>query len=160
VAARLPMALDGTWMAAASAHERSVRMPVPSSVDEYLTTVPEPYRAALLELRETIRAVVPEATETISYRIPTVKVSGRSLVAYAAFKDHCSLFPMSMSVIAAHERQLAPYRAHKGTIHFTPERPLPKPLVRRLIRARLAEIAARTKTGRTKAGSSPAAPRV
>jgi len=115
-----------------------------TTVDQYLAEVPEPSRTALDQLRETIRSVAPDATETISYRIPTFKYRGRSLVAYGAFKGHCSLFPMSMSVIDAHEEELRPYRAAKGTIHFQPDQLLPKALVRKIIKERMKEIIART----------------
>jgi uncharacterized protein YdhG (YjbR/CyaY superfamily) len=64
-------------------------------VDEYLARVPEEARAALEKLRKTVMAAVPEATETISYGIPAFKLHGRSLVWYAAFKNHCSFFPLS-----------------------------------------------------------------
>jgi len=110
------------------------------NVEDYLASVSGPARAALQSLRDTIRAAAPDATETISYRIPTFKFGGRSLVAYAAFRSHCSLFPMSMSVIDALEQELMPYRASKGTIHFQPDHPLPKALVRKIIKARVAEI--------------------
>src|SRR6266700_907361 len=83
------------------------------TVDEYLAGVPEPARSTLNKIRATIRSVVPpEATEAISYRIPTFKYKG-SLLAYAAFKNHCSLFPMSLAVIAAFQDELAGFQTSK-----------------------------------------------
>jgi uncharacterized protein YdhG (YjbR/CyaY superfamily) len=114
-----------------------------TSVDDYLAGVSEPSRTALQRLRETIRAMVPEATEAISYQIPTVKLRGRSFVAYAAFKDHCSLFPMSMAVIDSHRRELKRYLASKGTLQFQPHKPLPEPFVESIVRARVAEVTTR-----------------
>ncbi len=114
------------------------------TVDEYLAAVPPDARSALEKLRATIRAVVPDATEVISYQIPTFRHRG-SLVAYAAFKDHCSFFVMSPAVIKAHEKALARYVTSKGTIQFAAEEPLPPALVRRLVKARIAENEARGK---------------
>ena len=118
-------------------------MAAPASVEEYLATLPEGSRAALEELRKTIRAAAPDATETISYQMPAFKDHGRLLVSYAAFKDHCSLFPMSVKVIEAHREELEPYHTGKGTIRFHADKPLPAGLVRTLVRARIEENAAR-----------------
>ncbi len=114
------------------------------TVDEYLAAVPPDARAALERLRATIRAVVPDATEVISYQIPTFRHRG-SLVAFAAFQDHCSFFVMSPAVMKAHEKELARYDTSKGTIHFPAEKPLPAALVRKLVKARIAENEARGK---------------
>jgi uncharacterized protein YdhG (YjbR/CyaY superfamily) len=118
-------------------------MDEPSSVEAYLAALPEEQRAALEDLRATIRAAAPDATEVISYGMPAFKAHGRSLVGYAAFKDHCSLFPMNSALIARFADDLKPYSTSKGTIRFTVDRPLPKALVRKLVRARLAENEAR-----------------
>jgi uncharacterized protein YdhG (YjbR/CyaY superfamily) len=111
----------------------------PSSVDAYLAALPEPQRAALEKLRTTIRAAAPEATEAISYQMPAFKDRGRFLVSYAAFKDHCSLFPASDAVMEELGRELEPYFSGRGTLRFTPEKPIPARLVRRIVKARLAE---------------------
>jgi len=118
-------------------------MAAPTSVEEYLAALPEESRAALEKLRKTIKAAAPEATETISYQMPAFKDHGRLLVSYAAFKDHCSLFPMSMAVIEAHNEELEPYRAGKGTIRFRAGTPLPAALVKKIVKARIEENAAR-----------------
>lgn len=115
----------------------------PKSVDDYLRRLPDAPRGALETLRATIRAAAPDAIETISYGIPTFRAHGRALVAIASFKDHCSLFPMSYAVVAAHRDELAPHLSGKSTIRFTPDRPLRAALVKRIVTERLAENAAR-----------------
>ncbi len=118
-------------------------MDAPTAVDEYLAALPAEFRIALEKLRKTIRAAAPDATEAISYQMPAFKHQGRSLVAYAAFKDHCSLFPMSTKVIAAYKEELEPFLAGKGTIRFRPDKPLPAALVRKIVKARVEENAGR-----------------
>ena len=118
-------------------------MDKPSSVEEYLATLPDDQRAALERLRATIRAAAPEATEAISYQMPAFKDHGRSLVCYAAFKDHYSLFPMSTRVIDAHREELGRHVTGKGTIAFRFDEPFPTALVRKLVKARLQENATR-----------------
>jgi uncharacterized protein YdhG (YjbR/CyaY superfamily) len=108
-----------------------------ASVAAYLRAVPPAPRAALQKLRKTIKAVAPEATEGISYGIPMFKHHGM-LVGYAAFKNHCSLF-MSTHVTASLRKAVAPYVASKGTIRFTADKPLPATLVRKLVKARIAQ---------------------
>jgi uncharacterized protein YdhG (YjbR/CyaY superfamily) len=109
------------------------------TVDEYLAGTPEPARAALQHIRAVIQAVVPkETTEVISYGIPMFKFNGM-LVGYAAFKKHCSLFPTGSGVLDRFEKELKGYRTSKGTIHFTPEKPLPDGLVKKIVKARVAE---------------------
>jgi uncharacterized protein YdhG (YjbR/CyaY superfamily) len=109
-------------------------------VDDYLADVPDDARAALEKLRKTIRAAAgPKAVEGFSYGIPAFKLNGRPLVAYAALKNHCSFFPMSPAVIEAHRKDLSSYETAKGTIRFTADRPLPSVLVRKLVKARVAE---------------------
>ncbi len=112
-------------------------------VDEYMASLPEEQRAALEKLRGTIKAAAPHATETISYQMPAFRDGDRLLVSYAAFKDHCSLFPMSLKVIDDHRDELEPYLSGRGTIRFLPDGPLPAALVRKIVKERLAENAAR-----------------
>ncbi len=118
-------------------------MSEPDSHDEYLARFPERQRKVLQALRETIRAAAPEATETISYRVPTFRVGRRNLVHYAGFTDHCSFFPGSAATTDTFAEELGPYRTGRGTIHFTVEAPLSADLVTRIVKARLAEEAAR-----------------
>jgi uncharacterized protein YdhG (YjbR/CyaY superfamily) len=114
-----------------------------TSVEDYLAALPEAPRAALEKLRATIRAAAPDATETISYQMPAFKQDGRFLVSYAAFKDHCSLFPASYAVMEELGEDLAPYISGKGTIRFTVRKPLPSALVKKIVKLRLRENAAR-----------------
>ena len=112
---------------------------VPTNIDEYLADVPEPARTTLNKICATIRSAVPsEATETISYRIPTFKYKG-GLVAFAAFSKHCSLFPMSYAVINEFKHELKNSHTSKGTIQFPLDKPLPSALVRKMVKARIAE---------------------
>jgi uncharacterized protein YdhG (YjbR/CyaY superfamily) len=85
----------------------------------------------------------PEATETIAYQMPAFKDHGRFLVSYAAFKDHCSLFPASYAVIEALGEELKPYFSGKGTIRFQAHKPLTAALVKKIVKARIEENAAR-----------------
>ncbi|HTD22001.1 MAG TPA: DUF1801 domain-containing protein [Terriglobales bacterium] len=108
------------------------------NVDEYIAGLPEPARGTLNKMRATIRsAVPPEATETISYGIPAFKHK-RVLVWFAAFSNHCSLFPTA-SVIEAFKDELKGFTKSKGTIHFATDKPLPTALVKKLVKARVAQ---------------------
>jgi len=121
----------------------------PKDIDEYLASVPEPARTTLSKVRAAIRsAVPPEATEAIAYGIPTFKYKG-SLLAFAAFKNHCSLFPMSMAVIATFKNELKGFHISKGTIRFPQDKPLPAALLKKMVKARIAqnEERARRKSG-------------
>jgi uncharacterized protein YdhG (YjbR/CyaY superfamily) len=110
----------------------------PKNVDEYLAGVPEPARSTLNKIRAAIRsAVPPEAAEAISYGIPMFKYKG-PLVWFAAFSNHCSLFPTA-SVIKAFKNELKGFSTSKGTIHFPTDKPLPTALVRKLVKARIAQ---------------------
>ena len=110
----------------------------PKNFDEYLAGVPEPARNTLNRMRAAIRsAVPPEATETISYRIPAFKHK-RVLVWFAAFSNHCSLFPTA-SVIEAFKSELKGFSTSKGTIHFPTDKPLPTALIKKLVKARVAQ---------------------
>ena len=112
---------------------------VPKNVDEYLAGVPEPARSTLNKIRAAIRsAVPPEATETISYRIPAFKYKG-VLVWFAAFSDHCSLFPTA-SVVEAFRKELKGFPTSKGTIHFPTDKPLPAALIKKMVKMRVAQI--------------------
>lgn len=112
---------------------------IPKDIDEYLAGVPEPARGTLQKIRAAIRVAAPEATETISYGMPTFKYK-RPLMAFAAFSNHCSLFPMSGSVIAAFKKELKAFYTSKGTLRFPMDKPLSAALVKKLVKARVAEI--------------------
>jgi len=111
----------------------------PKNVDEYLAGVPEPARSTLTRIRAIIRsAAPPEATEAISYGMPTFKHKG-SLLAIAAFSRHCSLFPMSLAVIEKFKNELKGFHTSKGTLQFPMDKPLPAALVKKLVKERVAE---------------------
>jgi uncharacterized protein YdhG (YjbR/CyaY superfamily) len=121
---------------------KSERAAAPKTVDEYMASVPPKFRTALQRLRKTIKATAPEAEEVISYGMPAFRKDG-TLVYYAAFTDHCSFFVGSPKVRRQFAAQLKPFAGGKGTFRFTPEHPLPAALVARIVKARLAENAAR-----------------
>ncbi len=119
-------------------------MASPTNVDEYLATVPADRRRVLEEMRKTVAAAAPEATETIAYDMPAFRSdSGQFLVSFAAYKHHYSLFPASGAVVEALGDALAPYLSGKGTIRFPADQPVPADLVTRVVKVRLAEVAAR-----------------
>jgi uncharacterized protein YdhG (YjbR/CyaY superfamily) len=111
-------------------------------VAAYLAALPDDQRALLEDLRRAILAAAPGATEQISYGMPAFKVDGRFLVSYSAFRHHCSLFPASGQVLAMLGAEVEPFFAGKGTLRFTPDRPLPPDLVARIVAIRLEEAAA------------------
>ncbi|MGI0038566.1 MAG: iron chaperone [Nitrososphaera sp.] len=117
--------------------KRSTRVK-PESVDDYLAVLPDDKRAALAKLRKLIQAAAPNATEVISYQIPVYKYHGM-LVGFAAFKNHCSFFVMSPSVMNAYAEELEKYDGAETTIHFTADKPLPIALVKKLVKARILE---------------------
>jgi len=111
----------------------------PKTVDQYLAAVPEPARKTLEKIRATIRsAAPPEATETISYGMPAFKHKG-VLVWIAAFANHCSLFPTA-AIIEKFKSELKAYTISKGTIQFPTDKPLPAALVKKIVKARVAQI--------------------
>lgn len=114
----------------------------PKTADEYSEGLPPKFRTTLRRLRATIKAAAPGADEVISYGMPAFRQNGM-LVYFAAFKDHCSLFVASDAVRRQFARELKPFMAGKGTLRFTPDRPLPADLVTRIVKARVAENAAR-----------------
>jgi uncharacterized protein YdhG (YjbR/CyaY superfamily) len=110
----------------------------PKTIDEYLSRVGADKRPALEALRRTIRAAAPDAEECISYQLAAFRLNGM-LVAFGATANHCAFYPMSASTIAAHKDDLEGYDTSKGTIRFQPDKPLPASLVRKLVKARIAE---------------------
>jgi uncharacterized protein YdhG (YjbR/CyaY superfamily) len=111
----------------------------PKTVEDYLAGIPEPAFSTLKHLRAVIRSVVPkETTEIISYGIPMFKFRGM-LVGYAAFKNHCSLFPTGSGVIERFAKELRNHSTNKGTIRFPADHPLPDALLKKIVKARVAE---------------------
>jgi uncharacterized protein YdhG (YjbR/CyaY superfamily) len=113
-----------------------------NDVDRYLEGLAEEPRKALEKLRKQIRAAAPGAGEGLSYGIPAFKLGGRPLVAYASLSKHCSFFPMSPAVLEAHLAQLEGFETSKGTIRFQVDKPLPAALVKKIVKARIAELEA------------------
>jgi uncharacterized protein YdhG (YjbR/CyaY superfamily) len=111
----------------------------PATIDGYLTGVSADKRAALEKLRKTIKSAAPKAEECISYQIPAFRFEGKLLVGFCAATKHCSFFPMSSSMIAAHIDELGDYETSKGTIRFQADRPLSAAFVRKIVKARIAE---------------------
>ena len=129
-----PRAHRGKLRRAAAAPRRA-----PKNVDDYLSRVPDSTRSTFTALRAAIRSAVPaDAVETISYGIPAIKSKG-VLVWFAAFSDHCSLFPTA-SVIQAFKSELKNFSTSKGTIHFPLHKRLPTALIKRMVKARVAEF--------------------
>ena len=126
------------------------------AVEAYLAGVGEPARSALEKLRAQIRAAAPEAVEYIGYGIPCFK-QGRALVSYAAARNHCSFFAMSPAVMAQFGDEFAGYGTSKGTIRFDPKKPLTATLVKRIVKARLAENAELDAKAKAKRKARPAA---
>jgi len=108
------------------------------TVDEYLAPLPKDVKAALEDLRRVIKAAAPEAEEVISYQMPAYKHKGL-LVFFAAFKDHCSFFVGGRSILKTIGKDLEKYDTSGTAIHFTPENPLPASLVKKIVKARIAE---------------------
>ena len=108
-------------------------------IDAILGGLPADQRAALQHLRETIARTAPDALEAMSYGAPAFRYLDHPLVSYAAAKAHCAFYVMSPDVIVNHEADLEGFDTSKGTIRFTPDKPLPAELVAKLVRARMAE---------------------
>jgi uncharacterized protein YdhG (YjbR/CyaY superfamily) len=120
-------------------HMKKPATGVPKTIDEYLAGVPEPARSTLMKVRAAIRSAVPaEATESITYRIPMFKHKG-VLMGFAAFANHCGLYVTSPAVMQAFKEELRGYETSKGTIRFPIDKPLPAALVKKLVKARIAE---------------------
>lgn len=118
-------------------------MEKPKSVQAYFASLPKDQRSPLQKLRETIATAAPDAEEGITYSMPGFLLGGKGFVAYAAFKDHYSFFPMSTRAIDAHRDELGSRVTGKGTISFEYGRPLPTALVKKVVKTRLAEATAR-----------------
>jgi len=114
-----------------------------NAVEAYYAAQPDDQRATLEHMRGVIRVALPEATEAISYGLPTFKHKGRAVLAIGAWKNHCALYPMSYAVMAAHQAELAAYDVSKGTVRFKANQPLDDDLLRAIVAERVAENDAR-----------------
>ncbi|HEY3725593.1 MAG TPA: DUF1801 domain-containing protein [Solirubrobacteraceae bacterium] len=108
-------------------------------IDDYLSAVDEPNRSTLETLRRTILEIVPEAEQVISYQVPAFRVGGQTVAGFAAFKNHLSYLPFSGSVLPQLADELDGYSMTSSSLHFTPDRPLSRALVQKLITVRLAK---------------------
>ncbi len=113
-------------------------------IDAYLDALPEPKRGTLHALRRTIREILPEAEEVMSYGSPAFRVGGQTVAGFAAFKNHLSYLPFSGAVLGQLTDELSGYTMTKGALHFPVDRPLPKDLVAELIAVRLADVRRRS----------------
>ena len=111
----------------------------PRTIDEYLTQVQADQRAALKKLRQAILAVAPAAEECISYGVPGFRLNGRSLVFFGAWANHCAFYPGSSTTLKKFRNELRDFQVSKGTIRFSAGKLLPAALVRKLLKARIAE---------------------
>jgi uncharacterized protein YdhG (YjbR/CyaY superfamily) len=118
--------------------KRVTKAPLWANIDDYLASLPAAQRATLQKLRQSIRAAAPKAEEGVSYGLPAFRLNGRPLVCFAAAANHCSFYPMSPAVIRGHAGELNRYETSKGTIRFLT--PLPSALVRKIVKARMAEL--------------------
>jgi uncharacterized protein YdhG (YjbR/CyaY superfamily) len=118
-------------------------MEKPKSVSAYFKKLPPEQREPLQKLRDTIAAAAPEAEEGITYSMPGFLLDGKGFVAYAAFKDHYSFFPMSGAAVDAHRKELGERATGKGTIQFQYGDRFPAGLIKKIVRTRLAQASAR-----------------
>lgn len=120
----------------------------PKTIDEYLAGVDADHRDALQKLRETIHTVAPTAEECISYGIPAFRLNGRSLVFFGAWANHCAFYPGSSNTLKKFRNELRNFQTSKGTLRFSPDKPMPVALVKKLLKARIAENNARANRNR------------
>jgi uncharacterized protein YdhG (YjbR/CyaY superfamily) len=115
----------------------------PKSVEAYFDGLSDEARSALRKIRDAIASVVPEAEDAVVYSMPGFRLHGKSFVGYMAFKDHYSFFPMSVAAIEAHRDELGEHVTGKGTISFAYGERLPVGVVKKVVKARLAEVASK-----------------
>ena len=120
----------------------------PKTIDEYLAGVDADHRDALQKLRETIHTVVPTAEECISYGMPAFRLNGRSLVFFGAWANHCAFYPGSSNTLRKFRNELRNFQTSNGTLRFSPDKPMPVALVKKLLKTRIAENNARANRNR------------
>ena len=112
----------------------------PTTTDEYLDTLTSDQRVVIEKLRQAIKSAAPRAEEAFSYGIPAFKLEGRALVWVAAWKSHYSLYPLSAAMLREYADDIEDYETSKGTIRFPASEPVPYGLVKKLVKARVAEL--------------------
>jgi uncharacterized protein YdhG (YjbR/CyaY superfamily) len=122
----------------------------PRTIDEYLVGVKPDQRIALEKLRQTIRVAAPKAEECISYGIPAFRLNGRSLVFFGAWANHCAFYPGRSAMLKKFQNRLRGFQTSKGTLRFSPDKPVPVALVKKLVKARIAENNVRANKKRRK----------
>ena len=110
-------------------------------MDDYLARRPPDQRLALEHLRRELRKLLPSAVETMSYGMPVFKIDDQAVVWFAGWKAHCSIYPLTESFVRAHGDALKGYRRTRGSLHFTPDKPLPDGLLKQLVGERLSDLA-------------------
>ena len=115
-----------------------------SPIDAYLASLPADQREALARVRAELHRLVPDAEESMGYGMPVIKHQGHGVLWFAGWKKHLSIYPLTDSFLAAHEAELEGYERTKGSLHFTPDVPLPSALFEELVKARLADLEAGT----------------
>jgi uncharacterized protein YdhG (YjbR/CyaY superfamily) len=110
------------------------------SIDQYLATIPASHRAALIRVRAIVRKAYPAAEEGLYYQLPAFRLNGKAFVAFRSSKAHCSLHPLSGTVLPSLKAKLAAFDFSRGTIRFTPEKPLPESLIKAILRVRAQEL--------------------
>ena len=118
----------------------------PATVDDYLARLPDVQRAALEEIRSTIRSAAPDAVESINYGVPFYKYKGKALISFGAAKKHLAIYGSNPTFVTQYEQELAAFDRSPGTIRFTPENPIPADLVVKAVQIRIGEIDAQTKS--------------
>ncbi|MDB6123460.1 MAG: hypothetical protein JWQ71_2453 [Pedosphaera sp.] len=121
----------------------------PRTIDEYLAALSDDQSGALEKLRQIIKVAAPKAEECITYRLPAFRQNGM-LVAFGATENHCAFYLMSSSTVATYQDELKGFNTSKGTIRFQADKPLPATLVRKLVKARIAENSKLIKTTKHK----------
>jgi uncharacterized protein YdhG (YjbR/CyaY superfamily) len=110
------------------------------SIDNYLAKVPAGHRTALKRIRTIVRKAYPAAEEGFYYQLPAFRLKGKAFVAFRSSKDHCSLHPLSGTVLPSLKSKLTGFDFSKGTIRFTPQKPIPESLIRAILRVRVQEL--------------------
>jgi uncharacterized protein YdhG (YjbR/CyaY superfamily) len=120
------------------------------TIDEYLASVNADHRGALEKLRKAIHTAAPKGEECISYGIPAFRLNGRLLVGFGAWANHCSFYPMSSTTLRKFQRDVKNFQTSKGTLRFSPDKPVPVAFVKKLLKARIVENNARANKNRRK----------